>query len=206
MSIARHHAEWLSLMETSGPFLSLAVLLRVFPQELDGLNTDTARRLRLAFEEWEENEQHSRPDPAIHQAWIRFVLTEALGFPANEVLAEGQAIPDSLRIAVPEHVERLRPDMMVVVPAGESDAGTPRLLISQYPRQQRLDAPVEGRAWKASPATRMADLLRGTGVKVGLVTNGEQWMLVSSCSDTAGYASWFASLWREEPLTLRAFL
>jgi hypothetical protein len=26
MSIARHHAEWLSLIETSGPFLSLPVL------------------------------------------------------------------------------------------------------------------------------------------------------------------------------------
>lgn len=32
MSIARHHAEWLSLIEVSGPFLSLPVLLRVFPR------------------------------------------------------------------------------------------------------------------------------------------------------------------------------
>jgi hypothetical protein len=35
MSIARHHAEWLSLVEVSGPFLSMPVLLRVFPQGLD---------------------------------------------------------------------------------------------------------------------------------------------------------------------------
>ncbi len=27
MSIAKHHAEWLSLMEISGPFLSMPVLL-----------------------------------------------------------------------------------------------------------------------------------------------------------------------------------
>jgi hypothetical protein len=27
MSIARHHAEWLSLLDVSGPFLSLPVLL-----------------------------------------------------------------------------------------------------------------------------------------------------------------------------------
>jgi len=31
MSIARHHAEWLGLIEQAGPFLSLPVLLRVFP-------------------------------------------------------------------------------------------------------------------------------------------------------------------------------
>ena len=31
MSIARHHAEWLSLVEVSGPFLSMPVLLKVLP-------------------------------------------------------------------------------------------------------------------------------------------------------------------------------
>ena len=32
MSVARHHAEWLSLVETSGPFLSMPVLLQAFPR------------------------------------------------------------------------------------------------------------------------------------------------------------------------------
>jgi hypothetical protein len=35
MSIARHHTEWLSLLDISGPFLSLPVLLKVFPTGLD---------------------------------------------------------------------------------------------------------------------------------------------------------------------------
>ena len=35
MSIARHHNEWLSLLDVSGPFLSMPVLLRAFP---NGLN------------------------------------------------------------------------------------------------------------------------------------------------------------------------
>ena len=38
MSIARHHAEWLSLVPVSGPFLSLPVLLEAFPY---GLGTPT---------------------------------------------------------------------------------------------------------------------------------------------------------------------
>jgi predicted ATPase len=38
------------------------------------------------------------------------------------------------------------------------------------------------------------------------VTNGERWMLVDAPrGETSGYASWYASLWLEEPLTLRAF-
>jgi len=32
MSIARHHNEWLSLIEVSGPFIRLPIFLRVFPQ------------------------------------------------------------------------------------------------------------------------------------------------------------------------------
>ena len=50
------------------------------------------------------------------------------------------------------------------------------------------------------------ELLHATGNWLGLVTNGEQWMLVDAPKgETTGFASWFASLWFEEPLTLRAF-
>ncbi|MBP1468451.1 hypothetical protein EYB53_022250, partial [Candidatus Chloroploca sp. M-50] len=81
MSIARHHAEWLSLVEVSGPFLSMPVLLRVFPQGLDAHDAEVSRGVRRALEEWQDNQQGLRPDPAIHTAWVRFVLREVLGFP-----------------------------------------------------------------------------------------------------------------------------
>jgi hypothetical protein len=42
-SIARHHAEWLSLLEISGPFLSMPVLLRAFPQGLEADDLDLKR-------------------------------------------------------------------------------------------------------------------------------------------------------------------
>lgn len=35
MSIARHHAEWLSLLEITGPFLSMPVLIEAFRQGLE---------------------------------------------------------------------------------------------------------------------------------------------------------------------------
>ena len=50
------------------------------------------------------------------------------------------------------------------------------------------------------------ELLHATGVRLGLVTNGERWMLVDAPrNETTGYASWYASLWLDEPLILRAF-
>ena len=35
MSIARHHAEWLSLVSVSGPFLSIPVLMEAFNAGLE---------------------------------------------------------------------------------------------------------------------------------------------------------------------------
>lgn len=204
-STARHHAEWLSLIEVSGPFLSLPVLLRVFPQGLDADDTEHARDLRLAAEEWQDNQLGLRPRPDMHKAWIDFVLRQTLELP-DEVVAEGQEVPQTLKATVSEHGETLRPDIVVKNPESGDDPGKPRLLIQTYPLSQDLEKPVPDRRWKASPDTRMTELLHATDVQLGLVTNGERWMLVfAPRGETTGYASWYASLWLEERLTLRAF-
>ena len=50
------------------------------------------------------------------------------------------------------------------------------------------------------------ELLHAADVPLGLVTNGEQWMTVyAPRGETTGFASWYADLWMQEPLTLRAF-
>ncbi len=210
MSIPRHHTEWLSLVPVSGPFLSLPVLLQAFPQGLDTHDADHARLLRLAYEEWSlvcegrgRNRVSSTHDtaPAIHNAWINFVLTQTLEYDEN-LLAQGQAIPQTLQCEMDQHGVLLRPDIVLNDPITKKA----RLLIQTYPRSQDLNNYVAGSRWKASPDTRMAELLHATGVRLGLVTNGEHWMLVDAPKgETTGYASWFASLWREEKITLRAF-
>src|SRR5690606_3748925 len=138
-------AEWLSLVEVSGPFLSVPVLEKVFPQGLDAHDPEQFRTLRLAYEEWEENQTGYRPNAAIHSAWINYVLKQTLGLP-DEVLAEGQAIPQTLKATISEHGETLRPDYLVRNPADDvKDASKPRLLIQVYPLEQNLEKPVAGR-------------------------------------------------------------
>ena len=124
MSSSRHHTEWLSLIEVSGPFLSVPVLERVFPQGLEAHDPDHVRVLRLAFDEWEEDRDSDSPRPAIHREWIRFVLKETLGLP-GEVLAEGQDIPQTLKARISEHGETLRPDVVVRNPEGVPAPGSP---------------------------------------------------------------------------------
>jgi len=200
MSITRHHNEWLTLVPNSGPFLSLPVLTQAFPQGLDAHDAEHARRLRLAFGEWDDDQSSNRPDPAIHGAWIKLVLGETLGF--EELLAEGQNIPQTLKSEIAEYGETLRPDWIVNDPTTQKV----RLLVQTYPRSQPLSKPVPLSRWNASPDTRMMQLLHDTGIRLGLVTNGDHWMLVNAKrNETSGYVSWYANLWLEEPLTLRAF-
>jgi hypothetical protein len=204
-TIVRHHAEWLSLLEISGPFLSMPVLLRAFPQGLPAHDSQQFAGLRLAFEEWQANREAEGPDVAIHRAWLHFVPRELLGL-GDEVWREGQALPPGLEARLEQQGETLRPDAAVVNPDGTPEAGKPRLLVQFYPPEQGLERAVEGRFWKASPATRLTELLHATGVPLGLATNGERWMLVvAPAGETSGYISWYAPLWLEEPVTWRAF-
>ena len=200
-SIDTHHAEWLSLIEVSGPFLSLPVLSRAFPQGLDAHDPDHARSLRLAYEEWRDNIGGLRPDPAIHTAWLHYVLRFTLEY-SDDVLRDGQAIPDTLKVTIPEHGETIRPDLLLADPHTQR----PALLIYLYPESQGLERSLPDRRWAASPAARMLELLHATGTRLGLITNGAQWMLIDAPrGETTGYTSWFAELWSEEALTLRAF-
>ena len=90
-SVTRHHADWLSLVEVSGPFVSLPVLLRVFPQGLEPRDPAQAKALRAAYEEWQDNPTA----PGKQHAWVLHVLTAVLGYPANQI-AEGQTLPAGL--------------------------------------------------------------------------------------------------------------
>lgn len=201
MTTARHHAEWLSLLDITGPFLSMPVLLSAFPQGLDAYDSDLAAELRAACEEWADDQQGLHPDPAIHNAWIRYILEAGLDFD-DDVLRTGQALPAGLKANIPERHETLRPDMVVVDP----DSGTPRLLLMRYAPQQDLEKRIATDRTSATPATRMMELLRAVDVPLGLVTNGEQWMLVcAQRGETTAFISWYASLWLDEALTWRAF-
>src|SRR5688500_3022830 len=99
--IEDHHAEWLSLVETSGPFLSVPALKRALP---DGLEAPPAAQqdLRVAYTEWHE-------DPGLQQRWVRWVLDELLGL--RDAVADATEADPSHRLA--EHSVTLRPSHVV---------------------------------------------------------------------------------------------
>lgn len=214
LPITKYHSDWLSLIEISGPFVSIPVLAEVFPQGLEDVPADLARSLRADFEFWQEN----AIDPAVHLGWVRLVLESLLGYSVEtehvpSVLLSGQAIPAGLKAEFPEHDETLRADFVLVEPraVGSDQLSVnserkPKLLIQVFPPSQSLEKAVSGSRWAASVGTRMMELLHATEIRLGLVTNGEQWMLVDAPrGETTGFATWYASLWFDERTTLNAF-
>src|SRR6266581_4768680 len=112
--IARKHAEWLSLIDISGPFLSMPILLESFPQGLEQSSNEgeIRRRAAQAYEEWADNQEGNRPDPAIHLQWLRFLLEEVLEM-RRDVILEGQQIPADLYYSAQEHGETLLPHLAI---------------------------------------------------------------------------------------------
>ncbi|MFI0370846.1 Eco57I restriction-modification methylase domain-containing protein [Actinomadura sp. 1N219] len=156
-----NHADWLSLIDISGPFLSVPVLRRVWPT-LDAIDKGTRERLRQ-----EHAALPGRP-------WIDHVLTELLGW---DDLLHVTGL-DALVMDVPEHDTTVAPTFALLEPGTTpgTDAKNVRLLglISDDRPTQRI----RDSGWAATPADRLAQLCRHHDVQLGLATDGRWWTLI----------------------------
>jgi len=200
------HHEWLSLIEISGPFLAVPVLKEVFPQGLEELNAAKRKRLRQAYDEWHEAQEADDPRFAdLHTAWIDEVLSRGLELDEDgrgDVLKGKDWCATHSNVSLPEHGVSLSPDFAVV---GNDDK--PLMLVHAYRPDVDLNATSKLEGWASTPAERMVTLCRATGCRLGLVTNGERWMLVDApVGAVTTFASWYARIWGQEPVTLQAFV
>ncbi|AGJ54073.1 hypothetical protein OG795_25625 [[Kitasatospora] papulosa] len=179
----RQHQEWLDLTEVSGPFLTMPVLRRAWPQ-LDALEKDERARLRARHADWQNDTTAGRDE------WVAYLLRSVLEWGDALVLRQGEsedAALDRLTLHVPEHGAVLRPDFALVEPghdlAAEPDTASAakrvRLLGTTVPAGTvPTSRAAAGGDWAASPADRLARLLRHHDIPLGLVTDGRWWCLV----------------------------
>jgi len=118
-------------------------------------------------------------------------------------LKRSSAIPDELIVDLPEYGMKLVPDAAVI----DEQSGNALMLVQTFPVHTDLEATSKRDGWATSPAERMVNLCRKTGCRLGLLTNGERWMLVDApVGAVTTFASWYARLWGQEPVTLQAFV
>lgn len=188
------HQEWLDLTEVSGPFLTMPVLLHAWPQ-LDALDRDQRVRLRARHADWQTDTMAGRDE------WVAYILRSLLEWGDALALRQGEAedtpdlVLDRFTLDVPEHGVRLRADFALTEPGSdpaaepdlESADGTEAESAAKRVRVLGMRVPVGtvptarpawGDDWAASPADRMARLLRHHRVPLGLCTDGRWWCLV----------------------------
>lgn len=208
MSAQGMHHDWLSLIEISGPFLAVPVLKEAFPQGLEALDGGKRKRLRQAYDEWRDALESDDPQlPELHAAWVDEVLSRGLELDEDGragVLKRADWCTANLSVSLSEHAVTLAPDLAVV---DEQRANKPLMLIHAYAQDTDLDATQRLDGWAATSAERMVQLCRATGCRLALVTNGERWMLIDApVGAVTTFASWYARIWAQEPITLQAFV
>ena len=190
--------EWLRLIDVSGPFLSATALDAAFPSGLDALDKRVKRELAHYYDEWQTaQDRHSSDLAALHEAWCDAVLHTGLGFRDKYLLhGAGWSVTGEGGIGT------FSPDRALKIFGDKVDLFVKFLPPGILPNGR--DASGE---WKDTFVEKMTRLCRSHGTRLGLVTNGEQWVLVNATQGgvLSGSATWYARLWFQEDSTLRAF-
>jgi hypothetical protein len=203
-----HEHDWLPLIEISGPFLAVPVLKEVFPQGLEAVDGLKRKRLRQAYDEWcEAVEQEDPALSGLHAAWIEEVLSKGLDWDVartRDALKSSDWCKMHLSKQLPEHGATVFPDYALLDIHHENAT---LMMVQVYPPNVVLADSLRIDGWVTTPAERMVTLCRASGCRLGLVTNGEQWMLVDAPQGAVtSFASWFGRIWFHEPTTLQAFI
>ena len=195
--------EWLSLVETSGPFLTLTVLEQAFPQGLESIETPRRQQLRSAYFEWREAvDEDDELLPQLHDAWVNLVLTELLEFDDESATPRSSWGAGALSVSSSDGTAHYAPTWIIHAPGSTE----PRGFIAVTRPDAALESAAQSDGWIASEVERMTLLCREHGVRVGIVTNGESWVLINAPMNApSGRAIWHSRFWFQEPATLKAF-
>ena len=200
------HSDWLTQVDTDGPFLALPVVKDIWPDGVDRLSDgdDRLSDFKSAYAQWQRALDRYTADARspeskaaydkVNRKWIDTVLDE---------FAEWDNLRDEVDVDV------LSPGEQITVTAtsglSDRDGETVGLLLITEPNTGGLrEIGLDG--WAASDIDRFAMLLRKSGVEVGVVTDGQWWALVSAREGKpTGSGMVNALTWAEEPLLRDAF-
>ena len=203
------HRSWLELVDTDGPFLAIAPIKRVWPNGMPDFRhlhpdryamlSDAHKAFVSAWDRLDLDPSSEKQQAAYRTArdtWVQTVLRDVVGW--KESLEWGE-VPG---------VEALSPDHAVTVKAQAAltgGDGRGALVRIVDPVDSLRESPPD--RWAATEIDRMEELLRSSGVPVGIVTDGRWWGLVSAKPGSMPASGIVDALtWVEEPRTRDAFL
>jgi hypothetical protein len=167
------HAWW-SRLRHQGLLLSPVVMMERYPDRPEAAPFFPTRKLKesttrlLARQAQEESDEELARQPVL--GWLDTLLQTYIGHPKQRIVGLHQFPPSVVTtVRIGTHTETLRPHRVVFA----DDALTrPALMIM-------ADSSVQvGRGRGRTAYARFVELLRGTGQRLGLLTNGRQVRLI----------------------------
>ena len=189
------HQEWLGYLQPVGLVVSPPALAAAGAYPNKNIIPDHARFLDLVEQVTVEGEDD--PQPVIRD-FPRFA-TQILGWEPADLLGspDGERVPETLEVALPEYNETLRPSYAVPEFSSNQQPATSNsppwlMLIQRVKLGLDLDDTPEtdgkDHRWQASPQARFERLLRETQVPIGLLSNGTHLRLVyAPRGETSGH-------------------
>ncbi|MDR2380307.1 MAG: hypothetical protein LBE08_03880, partial [Bifidobacteriaceae bacterium] len=210
---AEMHREWLTLVNTDGPFLAVPPLKRVYPQGIPALGGAAKGALRdaklefdRAWDAWRQRREQPGSVDGYRQArdaWIGVILRQVLGW--ADYFKTAADMPSLASV----HKASSANGFVTVAPTGalthQNLIGA--LLLVVDPVESLGDLLEDG--WAASPIDRMEAMLRAdaSACSIGLVTDGRWWAIVSAPKGSmAASGEVDSQTWIEEPATRDAFV
>jgi hypothetical protein len=173
----RDHQAWLGYLQPEGLVVSPAAL--VDSQVILPRGTIKLQEKFLAFI---HNVEHDGRGTIAAISDLEEFVTNFLDWPREQLvgLPNGEPIPDSLRVPLPEFGETLEPTLAFRKPSRDDSPGEWLLLVKNLPVGTDLDARHgrDERTWSASESQRFERLLRDTEVPIGVLCNGTHVRLI----------------------------
>jgi len=186
-------ADWLSLVEPVGQFLTAPALRSAFPEGLPAVPAELRAEARERLAAIAAGPANS----AGRAAWFDWLLRVVLGW--GDLYRTGSEATAVTR-EVPEYRTTMRADGILRDPSGEI-----RAVVMCVPFGTRFDTRLPGEKWSANPLDRIAELARAHGVAIALLSDGDRVALVNvpipkkeaPTETTGGYAIWQTGLFAE---------
>ena len=184
---------WWSELRQSGMIISPAVLNEFLPEAIgpiDYYRNEHLRNAFTAFASWSQ-QVHGDDKTGLYK-WLDAVLEDFLGY-ENRVWQKHSSISDAFKVSASRRGgPALKPSRVLL---NDGDVKQPRLLVSIDSTSKRI-----GMGRGRNEYSSFLELLRGTNVPLGILTNGWQIRLVFTGTDYDCWVEWDVERWFEDAL------